>query len=124
MPTTRAASAPSRRAIRKEEIKRQVPVANQLQVTKSSLVPPNHTVKAFAAALLFLGSYNMRSCLRLESAVGSPQLGLAEWGLAESAAAERGLGESGSASWRHLFHFCLSLPGHSRRAPRATGIRA
>src|SRR5690242_3337413 len=47
MPTTRAASAPSRRAIRKEEIKRQVPVANQLQVTIPSLVPPNHTVKAF-----------------------------------------------------------------------------
>src|SRR5437879_4744223 len=51
MPTTRAASAPSRRAIRKEEIKRQVPVANQLQVTKSSLVPPNHTVKAFCGCL-------------------------------------------------------------------------
>src|SRR5260370_31529242 len=47
MPTTRAASAPSRRAIRKEEIKRQVPVANQLQLTKPSLVPPNHAVKAF-----------------------------------------------------------------------------
>src|SRR5260370_29763852 len=47
MPTTRAASAPSRRAIRKEEIKRQVPVANQLQLTKPSLVPPNHPVKAF-----------------------------------------------------------------------------
>src|SRR6266566_5017384 len=51
MPTTRAASAPSRRAIRKEEIKRQVPVANQLQVTKSSLVPSNHTVKAFCGCL-------------------------------------------------------------------------
>src|SRR5260370_12606963 len=47
MPTTRAASAPSRRAIRKEEIKGQVPVANQLQLTKPSLVPPNHPVKAF-----------------------------------------------------------------------------
>src|SRR5215469_6219299 len=47
MPTTRAASAPSRRAMRKEEIKRQVPVAIQLQVTKSSVVPLNHAVKAF-----------------------------------------------------------------------------
>src|SRR2546427_4646321 len=51
MPTTRAASAPSRRAIRKEEIKRQVPVANQLQVTRSSLVPSNYTVKAFCGCL-------------------------------------------------------------------------
>src|SRR5579862_1821965 len=54
MPTTSAASAPSRRAIRKEEIKRQVPVANQLQVTKPSLVPPNLTVKAFCrCSILF-----------------------------------------------------------------------
>src|SRR5580700_4429608 len=47
MPTTRAASAPSRSAIRKEEITGRVPVANQLQVTKTSLVPINHAVKAF-----------------------------------------------------------------------------
>src|SRR5579872_1447822 len=51
MPTTRAASAPSRRAIRKEEITRRVLVAIQLQVTKPSLVPPNHAVKAFCTCL-------------------------------------------------------------------------
>src|ERR1700719_1427756 len=51
MPTTRAASAPSRSAIRKEEITGRVPVANQLQVTETSLVPLNHAVKAFCLCL-------------------------------------------------------------------------
>src|ERR1700736_2259339 len=68
MPTTRAASAPSRKAMRKEEIKQGVPVANQLQVTETSLVPPNHTVKAFCGYLSL--SRRLQYALMFTAAIG------------------------------------------------------
>src|ERR1700730_9930173 len=47
MPTTRAASTPSRRAIRKEEIKSGIPVANHLQLRNWSLAVSHLSVKVF-----------------------------------------------------------------------------